>query len=393
MKNSISHPEKNISCISLDDRELTIIGTAHVSHTSVELVGRVIREQKPQVVCIELCARRYEAITNPDSWRKTDVLEILKGGKAYVLMAQLALASFQRKIAKKLDINPGQEMREAIKAAEEVGARIELIDRDVRTTLKRAWAATSLWALIKLFCSSIFAGFGDENAQESEIERLKETDVLSALIEEFGESLPGIKTALIDERDLYMTAKLSTIDSPTTVAVVGAGHVPGMERSFGQQIDIAALEEVPPSRGWLKIFAYGIPLLIVGIFVYGFTQMGADTGKQMVLSWILANGLLSALFSAFVFAHPLAILTAFVAAPITSLNPTIAAGWVAGLVQALVSKPTVSDFETIADDVGTLKGILRNRLSHVLAVLIAANLGSAIGTFVGGGLVASLLGQ
>lgn len=259
--------------------------------------------------------------------------------------------------------------------------------------IARLWLITCLWGLFKLFCSSLFSGFGEENAEESEIERLKDTDVLSALIEEFGQSLPGIKTALIDERDLYMTAKLSSIDASSSVAVVGAGHVPGMEKAFGRDIDIAALEAIPPSRAWLRFLTYGIPLLILGIFVYGFTQMGADTGKQMVLSWVLANGLLSALFAAFVLAHPLSVLTAFIAAPITSLNPTIAAGWVAGLVQAIVSKPTVSDFETIADDVGTLKGIIRNRLSHVLAVLIAANLGSAIGTFVGGGLVASLLGQ
>ncbi len=385
--------EPNVELVELDGRRFYIIGTAHVSDASARLVERVIRERRPDTVCLELCDSRYETITNPERWKETDLYSVIRSGRAYVLMAQLALAAYQRKLAEEFRIRPGEEMHRAIAAAGETGAEIVLVDREIRTTLKRAWARAGLFSLLRMAWSALLGVFAAEKISAEEIEKLKGSDELTLMLEEFSGALPGVKEALIDERDRYLAAKIRQAPGQTVVAVVGAGHVPGIRTFFGEDIDVAALETLPPPRRWPRLLGWIVPVALFLLVAAGFIFSGRETGEQMILAWILANGIAAAAGTTLALAHPLTILAAFVAAPLTSLNPTIAAGWVCGLVEAWVRKPRVRDLERVAEDLTSLTGIWRNRVTRVLLVVVLANLGSSIGTIVGAGWILSLLGE
>jgi len=388
----ITRIEPNVDLIEHDGRRFYLVGTAHVSSSSAELVERVIREQRPDTVCLELCDSRYEALSNPERWKETDIFSVIKSGRAYVLMAQFALAAFQQKLADEFRIRPGEEMVRAMQVGRETGAEIALVDREVRTTLKRAWASAGLWSVLKI-CTSLFMSmFGGEKITEEQIEKLKGHDELALMMDEFSGSLPGVKKALIDERDQYLAAKILAAPGDTVVAVVGAGHVPGIKRWFGSRIDLDELEALPPPRKSVKVVGWGIPVLVAALIVTGFFVSGRETSEQMVIAWVLANGVAAAIGALLALAHPVTIATAFVAAPVTSLNPTIAAGWVCGLTEAWLRKPRVMDLQNVAGDITSVKGLWSNRVTRVLLVVILANLGSSIGTFVGVGWAVSLLG-
>lgn len=388
----ITQIEPNVDLVEINGRKIYLVGTAHVSQSSVELVENIIRRYEPDTVCVELCESRAQAMKNPDRWQETDIFKVIRAGKAYVLLAQLVLSSFQKRIARQLGIQPGEEMRRAMETAEALGIAVAYSDREVRTTLKRAWAKAGFWSLTRLSCSLMLSLFVSEEVTEAEIEELKTGDMLSEMMAEFSGYLPGVKEVLIDERDKYLSAKVLEADGDTVVAVVGAGHIPGMKQNIGQTIDLYPLEEVP-TRSWtLRAVAWGIPLVIIAMFICGFFFADTQTGVEMLSAWIVINGSLSALGALLALAHPLTIITAFVVAPITSLNPTIAAGWVCGLVEALLKKPRVKDFQTIADDITTLKGFWTNRVTKILLVTALANLGSIVGSFVGGAKLGSLLG-
>ena len=383
--------EQNIDIFDLDGKQVVLVGTAHVSKTSADLVTETIAKYQPDTVCLELDEGRFDSLRNPERWKETDIYEIVKSGKSYVLLAQLALAGFQKKIASQFGINPGQEMIAGIKCADECKANISLIDRDVRTTLKRAWGNAGPFSVFRILVSMVFSVFSNEEMSEKEIEDLKESDALSAMMSEFEEFLPGVKEVLIDERDLYMSEKIRLAPGKNIVAVVGAGHVPGMKKHLGNEIDIAPLEEIPPPSPWVRVIKFGIPTLVVGMVLVGFFKYGSETGTEMIISWFLANGILAALGTIIARAHILTVLAAFFAAPLTSLNPTIAAGWVCGLVEAVIRKPRVKDLESVGDDATTVSGFWKNRVSRILLIAAFANIGSMLGTAVGAGLIARLL--
>jgi pheromone shutdown-related protein TraB len=384
--------EPNVDLIEHEGRSFFIIGTAHVSKDSAELVERIIRDRNPDTVAVELCESRFESLSNPDRWKETDIYTVIKSGRAYVLMAQLALSTFQKKLADEFGVRPGEEMHRAIKVSEETGAELSLVDREIRTTLKRAWATAGFWTLMKVLYQTILSTFHAQDISEEEIEKMKTGDELAVVLDEFSGSLPGVKVALIDERDDYLAAKILNAPGDTVVAVVGAAHVPGIKRAFGAAIDLEMLDELPPPKKIFKIIGWGIPLLVIGLIIAGFITSGRETTEQMVMAWVLANGISAAIGTTLALAHPLTIITAFFAAPLTSLNPTIAAGWVCGLVEAWLRKPRVKDLESIGDDLGSVRGIWKNRVIKVLLVVVLANLGSSIGTFVGVGWIAALLG-
>ncbi len=388
----ITSIEPNVDLIEHDGRRFYIVGTAHVSKDSADLVEKTIRERKPDTVALELCESRYDALSNPERWKETDIYTVIKSGRAYVLMAQLALSTFQKKLADEFGIRPGEEMHRAIQISKETDTEISLVDREVRITLKRAWSGAGFWTLIKVLFSMLSSMFDKQDISQEDIEKLKSGDELAMAIEEFSGSLPGVKTALIDERDQYLAAKIRTSPGDTVVAVVGAAHVPGIKKLFGTTIDVKQLDEIPPPKKIFKIIGWGIPLLILALVVTGFFLSGRETTEQMVIVWILANGIAAALGTIVALAHPLTIVTAFIAAPITSLNPTIAAGWVCGLTEAYLRKPRVVDLEHVADDLTSVRGIWSNRVIKVLLVVVLANLGSSIGTFIGVGWIVSLLG-
>ena len=388
----IAEIEPNVDLIEADGRSFYIVGTAHVSQDSADLVEKTIRERNPDTVCLELCQSRHETLSNPERWKQTDIFSVIKSGRAYVLMAQLALSTFQKQLAEEFRIRPGEEMHRAMSVCKETGTEIALVDRDVRITLKRAWAKAGFWSSIKMLFSVLLSMFNAKEISQEDIEKLKESDELTLMINEFSGALPGIKKALIDERDEYLASKIQAAPGQTLVAVVGAAHVPGIKRVFGSPVDIKALEELPPPKKVFKIVGWGVPIVIVGLVVAGFITSGRETSEQMVVAWVLANGIAASIGTILALAHPLTIVTAFVAAPLTSLNPTIAAGWVCGLVEAYLRKPRVMDLENIADDMTTVRGIWGNRVIKVLLVVVLANLGSSIGTFVGFGWVVALLG-
>ncbi len=372
----------NIHRLTFEDREITLIGTAHVSRESADLVTRVIEEEKPDTVCVELCESRYKAIKQKNRWQNTDLIKVIREKKSFLLLSNLLLTSFQKKIGQKLGIKPGEEMIRAMESADSVGAHIHLADRDIRITLSRTWRLMGLWTKMKLLAQLVTSMGEVDSIKEEDIEKMKDKDVLETLLSEIGETLPELRRILIDERDKYLTEKIRSAPGKRIVAVVGAGHVPGIKRDWNEAIDLNALDELPPKGKLFSFLKWGIPALVVGLIVLGFFYAGSSAGTHMIKWWVLANAVFAGLGAAIALAHPLTILSAIVASPITSLNPMIAAGWVAGLVETFIGKPKVKDFENLPADILSLKGFWKNKITRILLIVVFTNLGSSLGAFV-----------
>lgn len=308
-----------------------------------------------------------------------------------MLMANLILSAFQKKMGDKLGVKPGAEMMAAIASAEEADADIVLADRDMATTLKRAWGNLSFWEKTKLLFQILLGIFDAPEISKDDVEELKQVDVLTEAIESMAKEFPGVKSVLIDERDEYLAAKIAETEAETIVAVVGAGHVPGIKEKINTSIDMTRLEIIPPPGKVGKILKWIIPLLIFGIIGYGFFSMDANVSLEMFKRWVLVNGVFSGLGAILAGGHIVTILVAIIAAPFTSLNPAIAAGWVAGLTEAWIRKPRVEDFENLATDITSIRGFRSNEITKILLVVVLCNLGSTIGSFVGIPLITDLL--
>ena len=372
----------NIHRLTFEDKEITLIGTAHVSRESADLVTKVIEEEKPDTVCVELCESRYKAIKQKNRWQNTDLIKVIREKKSFLLLSNLLLTSFQKKIGQKLGIKPGEEMIRAMDSADSVGAHIHLADRDIRITLSRTWRLMGLWTKMKLLAQLVTSMGEVDSIKEEDIEKMKDKDVLETLLSEIGKTLPELRRILIDERDMYLTEKIRSAPGKRIVAVVGAGHVPGIKRGWNEEIDLNALDELPPKGKIFSFLKWGIPALVVGLIVLGFFYAGSSAGTHMIKWWVLANAVFAGLGAAIALAHPLTILSAIVASPITSLNPMIAAGWVAGLVETFIGKPKVKDFESLPADILSLKGFWKNKITRILLIVVFTNLGSSLGAFV-----------
>lgn len=370
-----------IERIQLEDKEVIIVGTAHVSKNSVEEVRASIEEYSPDTVAVELCRSRYDVLKNPKNWQEMDIIKVIKEKKAAFLFANLVMASFQKRVGERFGVRPGEEMHQAIEMAEAKDIPVALVDRNVQVTIQRAWRNLSAWEKIKLTFSSLFSILAVDELEEEEIEKLKEKDMLTAAVEEIAKSAPTIKRVLIDERDAYMAKKLADIESDKVLAVVGAGHMDGLISQLKNPIDdVSPLEEVPiKKKGILK---WVIPLVILVLVVTGFFFGGPDQGYEIIKWWLVCNAAFAALGALIAFGHPITILVAALASPITSLNPTLAAGWFAGLSEAYIMKPKVADFEKIQDDIATIKGWWTNPITRILLVVILANLGSSMGAII-----------
>ena len=380
-----------INNLFFEDKEIILVGTAHVSKESVDLVKSVIEKEHPDSVCVELCESRYESIRRQGRWQDTDIIKVIKEKKTFLLLSNLILASFQKRIAAKLDVQPGQEMIQAINSAKEIGAVIHLADRDIRVTLARVWRRMGLFNKLKLLFQLLLSMGEVDEISEEDIEKMKQKDVLEAVLDEVGKSMPAIRKTLIDERDLYLTEKIRQAPGKKIVAVVGAGHVPGIKKNFDKNIDLAALEVTPPKSRSTVLLKWAIPLFIGLMFVYGFFAGGTGVGTDMLIWWIMANGILAGLGATLALAHPFTIISSIIAAPLTSLNPMIAAGWVSGMVETFTRKPKVRDFENLSDDILSIKGFWRNKVTRILLVVLFTNLGSSLGTFVAIPLMARVL--
>jgi pheromone shutdown-related protein TraB len=424
---------------------LILVGTAHILKESVLEVEEAIKEHQPRIVAVELDQKRFEALTKKQQWEEASIFKIIKEGKAYLLMAQIFLASIQRRLGKEYGVEPGSEMLAAINAAEEGDLEVALVDRDITITMKKAWVGMGLREKLRLFWefNKALIGFYDE--EEVDIEELMKEDIITTMVEELKEIAPSVTEVLIFERDAYIAKKLHELSREgKVVGVVGAGHLNGIKENL-KNIDktpsFEELEEIPSPKfrigsaivasivfllfgGWILNLFYPDYSRILDLYFLNLTfpilvgaVIGAASGfilggkvgpkslglfipiflailvgyllcigdwerlQTMFLYWFLINGLLSAIGAALAGGHPITVFTAFVAAPFTSLNPSVAAGWFAGLVEAKLRTPTVKDFQEMST-YETMRQYFRNRVFRILMVMALANLGSTIGTWV-----------
>ncbi len=374
---------ENIVKVNYKDKEIYLVKTAHVSKNSVNDVKECIREVKPDAICIELDEDRYKKLSEPDKWRETDIIKIIKEKKVGFLLVNIILSSFQRRMAKNMDTSSGGEMLEGINASKELNVPLVLADRPIRITFSRIWNSLGINEKSKLLVSIIGSIFDDEEISEEDLAALKEADALEAALNEVGKEFPVVKKILVDERDAYLSSKIKNANGKKIVAIIGAAHANGLIKALDKDVDTKQLEEVNKKKGIGSIIKWLIPIAILSAIIYTLIT-NRDVGLSQIKSWILWNGTLSALGVLLALGHPLSILTAFVMAPITSLNPLLAAGWFAGIVEAMIRKPKVKDFENLGEDTSSLKGFWKNRVTRILLVVVFANIFSSIGTIISG---------
>ena len=378
----------NVTRLTLGEREFILVGTAHVSRESVDEVTNAIRDEQPDRVCVEIDDARHQALVEKRSWESLDIYAVLRERKGFLLLGNLVLSSFQRRMGVELGVVPGEEMLAAITVAAELGIPTSFVDRPIHTTLRRAWARSSLWGKNKMLAALLSSVFTNEKLPAEEIEALKQGGALEGMMNELAAYLPAAKEVLIDERDQYIAGRSWATEGRRVLVVVGAGHVPGIARWLqsihdgSQSPDLGALDVVPSAGPLRKIVPWIIPVVVAGLIAWGFIRSGWDGGVQMLWRWFIVNGTLSGLGAIIALAHPVNIVASFLAAPFTSMNPTIGVGFVSGFLEAVLRKPRVLDFERLQDDITTLRGFYRNRITRILLVFLFTTLGSAIGTFV-----------
>jgi pheromone shutdown-related protein TraB len=396
------------NCLRLSlpgNREIVLIGTAHVSRESIEEVSRIIREERPELVCVELDQSRYHAMTGKDDWERLNVSKVFREGKGFLLIANLVLSGFQRRMGDELGVKPGEEMKTAVLTAEELGIPCHFCDREVQITLRRAWARCGLWNKCKLLSSLIAGAFSTEKLSEAEIENLKRASELDSMMAELANYLPPVKSTLIDERDRYLAARIWQAAGERgsgglrAAAVVGAGHLQGIKAQLEKiaagecSADVEDLNIIPERSFLSKSAGWIIPLIIAALIAAGFLLSGEKAGLTGLLEWVLLNGSLAALGTVIALGHPLSVLVSFVGAPIATINPFIGVGFFSGIVEAALRKPRVEDAQNITADVSSLRGLYRNRISRALLVFFLSSLGGAIGNFISIPSLAGLLAK
>ena len=411
--------------IQLPNSEVTLLGTAHISRASAEKVKELLQTGHFDCVAVELCPSRHNAIINPDALAKMDLFQVIREGKATMVAASLALGAFQQRMAEKLNIKPGAEMRTAIEVGDHLKMPVLLIDREIGTTLKRVYRRVGWWQRMNLVAGLMASVVSRHEVSEEEIERLKEGDILESTFAQFAEEAKELYTPLVDERDKFMAARIKQevrkSGHRNMLAVVGAGHMKGIahylqnwddnilkdntegrpesidsttdKQSQAKKVNtnkgpdpvtvINNLNYIPPSSKWPKVIPWLIVVLVISGFALGFSR-SPELGWQLVADWVLINGGLSAMGAIIALAHPITIVGAFLAAPLTSLNPTIGAGMVTAAIETGLRKPRVEDFSRLRKDTTHLKGWWANGVTRVLLVFLFSTLGSAAGTYLAG---------
>ncbi len=378
--------------IERDGVHYTLLGTAHVSRASVEAVRELIGSGHFDAVAVELCPSRYKAMTEATAWREMNLFRVIRDGRAGLLISNLILAGYQQRLAAQLGIEPGAEMKAAIEAAAAGGLPVQTIDRDIGTTLKRIWRSTGIGRRFMLFSALLAGFFNRENISAEQIEELKQGDLLESAFTEFAARSPHLYDKLITERDRYMAACLRRENAGhpgrRVLAVVGAGHLAGTARALGEEKTppealIAKLDTVPPAARWVRFLPWLLLAVVLGLFVKGFSE-SPELGWKLMFFWVAINGGLAMLGALAARAHPLSALSALFAAPLTSLNPAVAAGMVSGAVEVWRRPPKVEDFERLRDDATSLAGWYHNRVGRALLVFLLTNLGSSAGTWIAG---------
>jgi len=385
------HPEEaaysnDVHRLDAGGRHFVVVGTAHISRDSVDLVRKVIESERPDRVCLELDAQRFEALSQEQRWEDLDLRDVVRKKQLATLMANLILSSYQHRLGLKLGVTPGSELLEAGRTAEELEIPVALCDRDIRVTLRRAWNSLSFFRKAMLVSTFVASAFESPELSEEELRRIRQQDVLSELMAELGEAMPDLKRVLIDERDAYLAQKIRDCEGERVVAVVGAGHVQGMLAALSSQadVDLDAINQIPPVSSSWKWVGWAIPILIVSSIAWIGLSQGREAAGENAWFWFLANSIPSGLGGIVALAHPATIAAAFVSAPFTSLTPVIGAGYVAAFVQTWVRPPKVGEFKNVRSDIARLPAWWQNRLLKIFLVFITTTLGSIIGTWVGG---------
>jgi pheromone shutdown-related protein TraB len=388
---------ENSAKIILGDREIHIVGTAHVSRESRDEVRDVIEGVDPDTVCVELDEGRYHSLRNQDRWKNLDIVKVLREKKGFMLFANMVLSSFQKKIGLELESAPGAEMIEAIDLAESKGKQLVLADRDINLTLSRAWGLSSFWDKMKIMSTLLDAVFTNEEVKKEDIQgMMKGEDVMAEMMGVFAEKLPMAKRVLIDERDAFLAHRILTAPGKKIVAVVGKGHLRGiLARIEADAPYDASIEEAPKSGIIGKIIPWVIIAAVLALLVLGFVKGfqhgglagGANNFFQMLIRWVLVNGIFTAVPILFALANPLTLLSCFVIGPFLRGR-----GIMVALVEATVVKPQVKDFESLPQDMTSFKGFFKNRVTHILLVMVLGTIGAWAGTFVGIPMLTSFLG-
>ena len=381
-----------VHVLTVQDKTIILVGTVHVSRESADLVRAVIEEERPDAVCVELDSRRYEALSQQQKWESFDLKEVIRKKQLSTMLANVLLASYQKRLGDQLGVLPGTEMLEAINVAKKHDIPIFLCDRDVRVTMRRAWRSTPFFKKSMLVSSLMLSVFDTKPVSEESLQDLKKQDVLSEMMQELGKEIPTLKTALIDERDHYLAEKTLQAEGKTIVSVVGAGHVEGIKAILqGERGNLDGLDVIPPVSPVWKWIGWAIPAIIVGSIALIGYQKGAAAAGDNAVFWIVANGVPSGLGAVLAWAHPFTIVVAVAGAPFTSLTPVIGVGYVTAFVQAYMQPPLVREFQTVAEDVAIPRRWWQSRLLRVFLAFLLPTIGSVIGTWVGGTRIVSNL--
>lgn len=368
----------NVHRIMRNSREVVLVGTSPVSKESSELAERIILDEKPDAVCLELCPSHYAAIREKDRWQNTDIADVIRQRKTLLLLFQMMVISCQKKIIRKFNVNPGDEILGAIEKAEETGADIIPADREIRVTFLRAWREMSISSRMRSVPEMMLSLFFAGRITEKDIEELKKYDMTEMMLHD----LPDKRGILIDEREQYLSHVISHAPGGKIVAVVGAGHIPRIIDNMEKEIDMEALNRLPEPSFWSRLCGWLFSAAVIGFFIAAFFYSGSKPSMSLIKWWVLATATFSGAGALIMLAHPATVAAAVIAAPISALHPLIAAGWVAGITEAIVRKPRVRDFLNLTDDISSINGFFRNRLTRILILVAFVNLTTSIGTFV-----------
>ncbi len=356
-----------------------LLGTAHISNRSKETVRKLATDLSPDIIAIELDDDRYQKLVDPLSYQNLDIARIIKESKVYLLIVNLILSSYQKRLAKNLKSVSGVEMLEAINITKEKNIKLALIDRNINLTFQRLSASLSFIDKLKLINLLISALFDKQSISEKDLEELKSEDLLTKAINELALKFPKIKKYIVDERDMYLASKLKNLKEEKILAIVGAAHVNGIKKYFNEDINLNELELKPKKGLFKKLKKYLFSLFIILLFAYLYF-MNKDLAFNQIKDWILINGSLAALAAIITLCHPLTIIAAFLLAPITTVDPILSIGMICALMEAYFKKPLVADIENISEDYKKIKTIYKNRFLRILLVFVLCNLFASAGS-------------
>jgi pheromone shutdown-related protein TraB len=365
-----------------DNREIVLVGTAHISQVSKDLVHETIETESPDTVCVELDEGRLKSIQDPDRWKNTDLKEVIKKKQLATLIANLVLGSYQKRMGAQTGVRPGAELKEAVDIANNKNIPLVLADRDIKITLRRTWACTPWYRKFNLLGGLFASIFDKTEINEEELQKIKEKDALNSMMQEFGKSYPEVKQVLIDERDQFLASRIKNAQGNKVVAVVGAGHMRGIASIIEEDKELPSEESIsviPKGTSLWKILGWTITLAIVASIVLIGYVAGIEKAGQLTLQWVMYTGGGAMLGAIIAGGHPLTVLVALVMAPFTGLTPLIGVGFFTALTQAYVRPPRVSEMETLTDDIWQVRHWWKNRVTRVILCFLCPGFPAIIG--------------